>query len=176
MAGDVLASYSPEDVTIVISVPEAGISHTVNGYVDGTFVTISRLVLGSEPYSGADVSNARVVRSNKNATITLSLAQYSESNDILSQLLQNDSQTRDSTWLFSVLIKDNTGRSMYFSRQCYIGGHPDSTFSTTLDTRDWNIHCIKLEQNIGGNAQLSPSTYQELVDLGAEIEERWVPA
>jgi len=175
MAGEVLASYSPEDVTIVISVPATGTSHTINGYVDGTFVSISRLVLGSEPYSGADVSNARVVRSNKNATVTLSLAQYSESNDILSQLLDNDSRARDSTWLFSVLIKDNTGRSEYFSRQCYIGGHPDSTFSTTLDTRDWAIHCVKLEQTIGGNGQFSPSTIEELQALGGQADDRWLP-
>lgn len=172
MAGDILASYSPEDVAIIISTN--GFSHTINGYADGGFVSISRLVLGSEPYSGADVTNARVVRANKNATITLSLAQTSESNDILSQLLQNDSVSRDSTWLFSVLVKDNTGRSQYFSRQCYIGGHPDSSFSTTIDSRDWLIHCVKLEQNIGGNGQLTPSALDEITSIGGEVEDRWV--
>lgn len=172
MAGEILASYSPEDVVIVLSTN--GFSHTVNGYADGSFVSITRLLLGSEPYSSSDNSNARVVRANKNASITLSLAQTSESNDILSQLLKNDSITRDSTWLFSVLIKDNTGRSEYFSRQCYIGGHPDSNFSTAIDNRDWMIHCTKLEQNIGGNGQLTPSTIDELRSIGGEVEERWV--
>lgn len=172
MAGDILASYSPEDVVIVITTN--GFSHTINGYADGGFVSISRLVLGSEPYSGADVTNARVVRANKNATITMSLAQTSESNDILSQLLKNDSISRDSTWLFSVLVKDNTGRSQYFSRQCYIGGHPDSSFSTAIDSRDWLIHCVKLEQNVGGNGQLTPSTIDELTSIGGEVEDRWI--
>lgn len=169
---DILATYSPEDVSIVLS--GKGFTHTVNGYADGSFINITRLVLGSEPYSGADVSNARIVRANYNSTITLSLAQTSESNDVLSQLLKNDSITRDSTWLFSLLIKDNTGRSQYFSRQCYIGGHPDSTFSTQIDQRDWLIHCPKLEQNIGGNGQLTPSSQDDLTSIGAEVEGRWM--
>lgn len=169
---EILASYSPEDVVIILS--GNGFSHTVNGFADGSFVNINRLVLGSEPYSSSDNTNARVVRANKNSSITLSLAQTSESNDVLSQLLENDSITRDSTWLFSVLIKDNTGRSEYFSRQCYIGGHPDSNFSTSIDNRDWMIHCTKLEQNIGGNGQLTPSTQNDLSLIGAEVEERWV--
>tara|TARA_R110000744_G_C19371770_1_gene563158 strand:+ start:30278 stop:30799 length:522 start_codon:yes stop_codon:yes gene_type:complete len=173
MSSEVLASYSPEDVAIVISAGD--ISHVINGYVDGTFVNITRLVLGSEPYSGADVTNARVVRSNKNASVTLSLAQFSESNDILSQLLQLDSQTRDDTWLFSLTIKDNSGRSVYFCRQCYIGGHPDSSFSNSIDSRDWMIHCVKLEQTIGGNGQFSPSTADELTSINGVVEDRWLP-
>lgn len=172
---DVLASYSPEDVTVVISVPAVGISHTVSGYVEGSFLTISRLVMGSEPYAGADNSHARVVRANKSATITLSLAQYSESNDIFSQLLENDSQSRDSTWIFNVLVKDQSGRSLYFSRQSYLGGHPDSSFSDAVDGRDWNIHCTHLDQTLGGNGQLSPPIAQELTDLGGEVEDRWTP-
>lgn len=169
---DILASYSPEDVVIILS--NGQFSHTVNGTADGTFVNITRLIPGSEPYSGADVTHARVVRANLGATITFSLAQTSESNDILSQLLKNDSITRDNTWLFSVLIKDNTGRSRYFSRQCYIGGHPDTTFSTSIENRDWMVHCTKLEQNLGGNAELTSSASGEIGALGGEVEERWV--
>lgn len=35
MANDLLASYSPEDVNVIIA--GGGISHSVTGYVDGTF-------------------------------------------------------------------------------------------------------------------------------------------
>jgi hypothetical protein len=173
MANEVLASYSPEDVTIVIA--QGNLSHVVNGYVDGTFLTISRLVLASEPYSGSDVSNARVVRSNKNSTLTLSLMMTSESNDILGQLLRNDEQTRDNTNLFSMTIKDNTGRSIYFSRQCYIGNNPDSTYSNAIDSRDWSIHAVKLEQVQGGNAEFSPATAADYQSLGGTIDPRWLP-
>lgn len=173
MANDVLASYSPEDVNIVIS--QGNLAHVVSGYVDGTFVSISRLVLASEPYTGSDVSNARIVRSNKNSTITLSLHQASESNDILGQLLRNDEQTRDSTNLFSMTIKDNTGRSLYYCRQCYIGNNPDSTFSNAIDSRDWSIHAVKLEQVQGGNAEFTPGTAADYQALGGTIDPRWLP-
>jgi len=173
MANDLLASYSPEDVNVIIA--GGGISHSVSGYVDGTFLSITRLVAASDPYSGADVSNARVVRANKNATVTLTLGQYSESNDILGQLLRNDETTRDSTNLFSMTIKDNSGRSLYFSRQCYIGQNPDSTFSTGIEGRDWAIHCVKLEQVQGGNAEFTPATASDYAALGGTVDARWAP-
>lgn len=173
MANEVLASYSPEDVNIVIS--KGTFSHVVSGYVDGSFLSITRLVAASEPYSGADVSNARVVRANKNSSVTITLHQASESHDIFGQLLKNDEASRDSTWLFSMTIKDNSGRSLYHSRQCYIGSNPDSTFSTGIEGRDWVIHCVKLEQTAGGNGELSPDTAAALVDLGGSYAERWSP-
>lgn len=173
MANDLLASYSPEDVNVIIA--GGGISHHITGYVDGTFLAISRLVDASTPYSGADVSNARVVRSNKNSSVSLTLGQYSESNDILSQLLRNDELTRDSTNIFSMTIKDNSGRSLYYSRQCYIGKSPDASYSTGIEGRDWMIHCVKLEQNQGGNAEFTPSTAAELLAIDGTVDARWAP-
>lgn len=173
MANDLLASYSPEDVNVIIA--GGGISHSVTGYVDGTFLTITRLIDASLPYSGADVSNARVVRSNKNSSVTLTLGQYSESGDILSQFLRNDEITRDSTNLFSMTIKDNSGRSLYYSRQCYIGKNPDASYSTGIEGRDWMIHCVKLEAYQGGNAEFTPSTASELTSIGGLVEDRWAP-
>lgn len=173
MSNDLLASYSPEDVNVIIA--GGGISHNVTGYVDGTFLTITRLIAASTPYSGADVSNARVVRANKNATITLTLGQYSESNDILGQLLRNDEVTRDSTNLFSMTIKDNSGRSLYHCRQCYIGNNPDSNFSTGIEGRPWAIHAVKLEQVQGGNTEFTPDTAAQLTDIGGSVDPRWTP-
>jgi hypothetical protein len=173
MANEVLASYSPEDVNIVIS--KGTFSHVLTGYVDGTFLNITRLVAASEPYSGADVSNARVVRANKNSSVTVTLHQTSESIDVLAQLLRNDEATRDSTWLFSMTIKDNSGRSLFYSRQCYIGTSPDNAYSTGIEGRDWVIHCVKLEQFAGGNGELSPDTAATLIDLGGSYADRWAP-
>ncbi|MNQ57395.1 hypothetical protein D3C85_715510 [compost metagenome] len=170
---EILSTYSPEDVVVVIS--NGSFSHSIAGFADGTFINITREVPASTLYVGSDLSNARVVRGNKASTITLSLHQASSSNDVLSQLLSNDEQARDNTWLFSLTIKDNTGRSLYFSRQAFISAEPDRSFSTGIENRDWGIQCVSLQGTTGGNGQFDPATADSIVQAGGSIEERWRP-
>lgn len=175
MAGvsEILASYSPEDMVIIIANDK--FSHVINGYADGTFVSISREVPASSLYVGSDLSNARVVRANKASTITLSLHQASESTDVLSQLLANDEETRDDTWTFSVTVKDNIGRSLFFSPQAFISNSPDATYSTGIENRDWTIQCVSLSNNQGGNGRFSPDTLGTLEGIGGTINDKWRP-
>ena len=81
-----LGNYSPEDVAIIIS--QGAFSHVIQGYTDGTFVSINRQVPASVGYVGADLSAGRVIRDNRYSTITLTLSQISNSTDVLAQLLQ----------------------------------------------------------------------------------------
>ena len=170
---EILATYSPEDVVVVLS--NGQFSHVITGYADGTFVNITREVPASTLYVGSDVSNARVVRANKASTVTLSLHQASSSNDVLSQLLANDEETRDNTWLFSLTIKDNTGRSLYFSRQAFISAEPDRMYSTGIENRDWGIQCVSLGGVTGGNGSYDPATADSVTQLGGTIDPRWAP-
>jgi len=166
-----LGTYSPEEIQVVISVGD--IVHTVSGYMDGTFVNISREVPLSTLYTGADNSGARTLRTNRSASITLSLHQSSSSNDVLTQLYLNDQDARDNTWLFNILIKDNSGRSIYQGNQCFIGVLPDSAFSTEIETREWTLQVRDLEQKLGGNAQFAPDAEANLIELGADIDPRF---
>lgn len=170
---EILSSYSPEDVVIVIA--NSQFSHVVNGYADGTFINITREVPASTLYVGSDLSNARVVRGNKASTVTVSLHQASETNDVFSWVLSNDETTRDSTWTFSLTIKDNTGRSLWFSPQAFISQEPDRSFSTGIENRDWGIQCVSLDGIAGGNGKFTPSTAATVEALGGEIEPRWAP-
>lgn len=170
---EILGSYSPEDVVIVIANDK--FSHVMNGYADGTFVNITREVPASTLYVGSDLSNARVVRGNKASTVTVSLHQASESNDVMSWLLGNDERTRDGAWTFSVTIKDNTGRSLWFSPQAFISQEPDRAFSTSIENRDWGIQCVSLDGIAGGNGKYTPSTSATVQTLGGTVEPRWAP-
>ena len=170
---EILSTYSPEDVVVVLA--NGSFSHVINGYADGTFIGISREVPASTLYVGSDLSNARVIRANKASTVTLSLHQASESNDVLSQLLANDEVARDNTWLFSLTIKDNTGRSLYFSPQAFISIEPDRSFSTGIENRDWGIQCVSLQGVTGGNGKFSPSSADSIGQLGGSIDPRWAP-
>ena len=172
MASELLATYSPEDVVIVIT--QGTVSHVVSGYVDGTFLTITRNVPYAELYQGSDVSNMRILRRNKAATVTVSLHNGSNSNDVFSQLQVVDEQTANSQGLFSMQIKDTSGRSIYHANQCFIGNYPDSTFSNGADSRDWTIVCTRLEQTIGGNALVDPSDLASIRGLGADVPSQWI--
>src|SRR5690625_7190936 len=89
----ILASYSPEDVAVLIS--NDMFSHTNSGTIEDIFLTISRVEPHAVLYTGADASNARVVRRIKNCDVSIILMQTSESNDVLSQLLIRDENSRD---------------------------------------------------------------------------------
>lgn len=170
---EVLASYSPEDMTIVLA--NSQFSHVITGYADGTFVSITRETPASTLYIGSDLSNARVVRANKASSITLSLHQASSSTDVLSQLLANDEETRDETWLFSVTIKDNIGRSLFYSPQAFIGNSPDATYSTSIENRDWMIQCVSLTNMQGGNGKFDPDTAATITGIGGAVATKWQP-
>lgn len=174
MAGikQILASYSPEDVTIILS--NDRFTHQVVGGTEGEFLTITRTVPHAELVNGADGSNARVVRAIKNADITLTLMQTSETNDVLSQALALDEASRDGRDCFSVTIKDNTGRSVYSSPQAFIGTTPDSGFAETVSDRAWILHAIHLNQHLGGNGTLTPDGAETLGQLEYTVENRWL--
>lgn len=168
-----LGTYSPEEVQVILSVPAADVVHMISGYVDGTFVNVSRENPLSVLYNGADNTGARTLRTNRAASVQLSLHQSSSSNDVLTQLYLNDQDAKDNTWLFNILIKDSSGRSIYQGRQCFIGMLPDSDFGTTIGERQWTLSIRDLEQKLGGNAQFDPAVEQALVALGADIDPKF---
>lgn len=170
---NLLGTYSPEDV--IITIGNDNFSHILSGYVDGTFITITRVVDHSTPYVGADKTNARVVRSVKNCDITLTLHQTSESNDVLSQLLTRDETSRDGSDLFYITIKDTRGRTVASSPVCYIVTNPDSDFGTDIAERAWGLHAINMTHHTGGNAKFSNETYETVTDLGYTPDTFWNP-
>lgn len=171
---EILGTYSPEDLIITIS--NEFFSHSITGYADGTFVNVTRLVPPSTLYTGSDNTNARVVRANKGSTITITLHQASESNDILSQALIMDESTRDGTWCFNILVKDGTGRSLYFSPQAFIATNPEASFGAEIGTRAWDIQCVSLSNFAGGNGKLTDDAYRTLQSMGVTVDPRWAPA
>jgi len=167
----ILGSYSPESVTVVLG--NSNFSHVVNGFIEGSFISVTRENPHATLYTGADLSNARVIRRNKGGTININLHQASESNDVLSYLLQKDEEDASGTWLFSVTIKDELGRSTFHSPVCFISTPPDASFSTDLSDRGWVIQCVSIDQVQGGNGKFSPDTAATLTEMGFPQEDRW---
>lgn len=166
-----LGSYSPEDVVILITHPR--ISHTISGTAEGTFVSYARTVPRSTLTVGADLHAARTMRRNKAGTVTITLMQSAESNDVLSMLAQNDENAHNNDWIFSLTIKDLQGRSLFFAPQAFIGNDPETSYGTDLGTREWTIEVIGVQRYDGGSSLLSPENVETLTELGYTVEDRW---
>lgn len=171
MASYNLGNYSPEDVVMIISNDK--VSHTISGFADGTFISYSREVPRATLYTGADLSASRVLRRNKAGSVTLTLHQAGESNDVLSELARLDEEAHNNDWLFTVNIKDMLGRSVFFAPQAFIGNDPDVEYGTDLSTRVWTIQVMNVDRHFGGNSKLSPDNEATLTDLGYTVEDRW---
>jgi len=174
MAVQRLATFSPADVTIVITHPATGESMVLGGFSEDSIVNIERNADTYVMYTGADNTSTRVYNASKSATLTVSLQQTSPSNDFLTALYNYDDARRSSEGLFTIHVKDNSGRSDYFSDDAYVGVVPGSNFSNSMQTRDWVIHAHNLQPLIGGNAKLSPGDADTLRSLGVTLDQRWL--
>lgn len=145
---EVLAHYSPEDITVLLY----GV-YPVTGFVAGTFLNISKDV---NPYSAARTSDGQVARLyNRDATytITITLHNTAEANEVLTKLWQIDEITQRGK--FPLLIKDQLGSSLLFSTTTWIESVPDMTFSEEITERTWTLRSSQAAINIGGNADAS---------------------
>ncbi len=105
--------------------------------------------------------------------ITLTLAQTSVSNDVLDQLQRNDSNARNSSQLFSVIVKDGSGRSVYHSQETWVSKPPNSQFGASMNSREWVLQASDMTSFIGGNAPISAEDVASLEALGATVSAEW---
>lgn len=173
MAGpELLATYSPEAVSVIIGNDQ--FNHVISGVADETFLVISRETPATQLEIGGDLFAQRVRRSNRASSITLSLMQGSTSNDVLSQILRNDEDSWNDEWLFHITIKDNSGRSVFFSPQAFVVAPPDVSFGVEGEIREWQIQCVHMDSHVGGGAKITPDAAAVLTDTGYDIPESWL--
>lgn len=171
-----LGSYSPEDVIVLIQHDE--FSHRVTGFTEsGSFLSFERSVDRATLASSVDGNHtARVLRRNKAGTLTLSLMQTSESNDVFTHIGILDEESHSNKYLFSILIKDMSGRTVMSASQAFLGNDPSVSFSDGIETREWTITVAQLDKHIGGNSKFSPDNEATLASLGYTVEDQWKSA
>jgi len=136
-------TYNPKKVAVI-----AG-GFAISGYADGEFVTITMDEDQFDLKVGTDGEGTRAKSNNNSATVKIMLMQSSDSNTIL-QSFWNSDKISDSG-IFPLLIKDNSGRSLYAADQAWIQKQPEAKFGKTTDTREWIIRTDSLIPNEGGN-------------------------
>lgn len=148
-------TYSPKDVILTIG------GYQLTGWQS---INISRSVKGFNVIRGIRGKNTRVPNVDTSATITMSLLQTAQGNDVLSRIHELDLDA--GTARIALMLKDRSGRSIFSSNEAYITAYPTATFSGQFEYRNWEIFCQTTQSYVvGGNAR--PAT--DLLDsaLGA---------
>lgn len=154
-----LFSYIPESVNCLIG----GII-PVEGFVDGTFISVDK---DEMPYSSIRMPDGTVARKKNTSqtyTITITLHNGAETNNLLTKMWQIDELTDRGK--FPLLIKDQSGSDLLFSTESWIEGIPSMTKSNAVDSRVWVIKSAYAVINIGGNEEQS-DLINDIVNIAA---------
>lgn len=167
-----VATLSPIDVTVVIS--QSGFTHVVSGYMEDSNITVERGSDSYEKHTGIDNKTSRIYKADKSGMITINLAQTSVSNDVLDLLQRNDAAARNSSGLFSITVKDASGRSVYHSLEAWVGKVPNSAFGSGMQGREWQIQAAEMTSFIGGNGKVSAEDVATIEALGGTVSADWI--
>lgn len=138
-------TYSPKDVILTLS------GYQFTGW---DTISISRSVKGFNTIRGIRGKNTRVRNTDTSATITISLLQSSQGNDVLSDIHQQD--LNFGTGRITLMLKDNSGRSVFHSDESFITSFPTATFTGQFEYRNWEIFAQSTSTyTVGGNARPS---------------------
>lgn len=137
--------YHPSKVTVLLG----GVVH-LSGYLDGTFLEVTKDVAPYTSERAVDGTTARMAISDRNYTIKFSLTQNSEANSLLQKLQLLDETTQ--LGMFPLLIKDGNGTSLLYAPTAWVEALPSLTYSTGLEGRTWEIKASGCVSYIGGGS------------------------
>lgn len=142
-----ISTYSPEAVIFTLG------GSTLTGW---NSISITRDSDQFTVIKGIRGKHTRSKNYDNSATIVLDLPMSSEWNYILSQIVNQD--TVSSTGRCEILIKDNSGRSLFKTTQAYVRKFADVTFDMTISSRIWTIQCLDVDvYTVGGSTSPAAS-------------------
>lgn len=101
--------------------------------------------------TGVDGEGTRSKTSQRSATITVALMQSSETNALLSAARTADIAAPGGIGGKPLLIKDNSGTSLYSAQSCWIQKAPTAELNREATTREWVFRTDNLVAFHGGN-------------------------
>lgn len=141
-------NYAPDEVNVVVAgfIP-------LNGFVDGTFIEISKDVPPFTPNTTSDGFVSRVYNNSPVYTLKITLIAASNSNQVMDKLWKIDQITQKGK--FPVIIKDQSGSDLFFSTTAWIEDPPNMVKGTTIEGNVWTLKCSQAIINFGGNEEVS---------------------
>ena len=138
-----MKSYNPKSVAVIVD------GFQLTNFAEDTKVEVAFRNPAYDLMIGADGDGTRVQSNDNSATIKISLAQSSDSNDKLSAIALAD--RTNGGGIVTVMVKDISGRSLFVAAQAYIEKLPDSSFGKKVNSREWTFVTDNLIATVGGN-------------------------
>ncbi len=139
-------TYDPNEVTIVVG------AILVDGFADGTFVSVEWDEDAFTKTIGAGGEVCRARSNNNGASVTLTLLQSSAANDLLSALHNADKLSPGGDGIVPFIMKDGTGRTVISAEKCWVRKPATVTYGREVENREWTIDTGDMvPANIGGN-------------------------
>ena len=139
-----LKNYRPDEVSVILG------AIIIEGFADGTFVSIEHDEDRFSLHVGADGQATRAKNCNKSGTIRFTLMASSASNAVLSAQLELDHRTPGGVGVVPLLIKDNEGYSLHTSKEAWIQKDPSVEYAKEPGNNEWIIRCAELINIPGG--------------------------
>lgn len=138
-----LKGYNPKDIVLVVG------AIIVKGFGEDTMVEVERDEDAFTKMVGADGETTRSKNANTTGQIRFTLAQTSESNQLLSALAALDEASGDG--VVPVMVKDLGGASLAAAESGWVKKRPVMSFGKAAGTREWVIDTADLIINDAGN-------------------------
>lgn len=152
-------TYSASDVKLSIS------GYLITGWDN---LNINRRVKGFAPVYGIRGKNTRVKNVDTSATITVTLIQTAQSNDVLSAI--HDLDLDEGTARIALTLKDGSGRSVFSSNEAYITSYPTKSFSGDFTYNTWEIILQSTQSyTVGGNGKPSSSLFDNILRDASDL-------
>ena len=145
--------YSPQQVSLIIG------GYQIAGWQS---IRIVKNTPSFQSIRGIRGKNTRVINKDTSATITIPLMQTSQSNDVLSQIHEQDRQNL--TGRLTIMLKDGSGQSVFSSNEAYITTFPEVAFSGDMSFHVWTLYCQSTSSyHVGGNASAQNSLLDQIL-------------
>lgn len=137
-------TYSPIDVNASI----LGID--IEGFASETFINIDPDSPTFTYKRAMDGSSMAIINKFAAYNVKFTLQQSSPANTWL-HLLFNLFKTHGIQFAMPILIRDNSGSTTFFAKDCWFDKEPSTSFASTIGNVEWSIRCNKGSYTIGGN-------------------------
>lgn len=137
--------YDPRQVVIDL----AGLL-IASGFSEDSMIKVTQTSKRFESVVGVDGEVTRARLHDRRAVVVVSVMQSSEANDLLSALLNRDSNSPNGAGVGAFLLKDLNGTTELQGSHAWVTGLPETEFGKKVGSRQWEIEVADMSGVTGG--------------------------